>query len=94
MAEFTGKTFENPQNGDWYGPLLEIEWTLTIHINCIFPYYGKCMEIVGKYTPRIKFSDAIENSIWISLFFPVVSKQTLLTIASFRCFLHISKGYY
>ena len=52
------------------------------------------MEIVGKYIPRIKFSDAIENSIWISLFFPVVSKQTRLTIASFRFFLHISKEYY
>jgi hypothetical protein len=23
-----------------YGPLLEIEWILIIHNNCIFPYYG------------------------------------------------------
>jgi hypothetical protein len=31
---------ENP-----YEPLLEIEWTLIIHNNCIFPYY---MNIVSK----------------------------------------------
>jgi hypothetical protein len=40
---FTGKDFGNPYKViEWklYGTLLEIEWILMIHNNCIFPYYG------------------------------------------------------
>jgi hypothetical protein len=29
-----------------YEPLLEIEWILIIHNNCIFPYYGYSIETV------------------------------------------------
>ena len=52
-----------------YGPLLEIERILIIHNNCIFPYYGYCIEIVWIYCG---FSGAIANLIvWISHFSPV-----------------------
>jgi hypothetical protein len=33
-----------------YGTLLEIEWILIIHNNCIFPYYGYSIEIILIYT--------------------------------------------
>jgi hypothetical protein len=50
-----------------YGPLLEIEWILVIHNNCVFPYYGYSMEIVWIY---YGFGGAIVNFVvWISLFF-------------------------
>jgi hypothetical protein len=53
-----------------HGPLLEIEWILVIHNNCIFPY---SMEIGWIY---YGFSGAIENFVvWISLFFPVINSQ-------------------
>jgi hypothetical protein len=55
----TGKNFENPQKAiEWklYGPLLEIEWILVIHNNCILPCYGYSFEIVWIYCG---FSDAI-----------------------------------
>ena len=52
----TGKKFENPQKViEWklYGTLLEIEWILIIHNNCIFPtmaivwkQYGYTMDLV------------------------------------------------
>jgi hypothetical protein len=32
-----------------FNPLLEIEWILVIHNNCIFPYYGYGIEIVWIY---------------------------------------------
>ena len=51
------------------GSLLETEWILVIHNNCIFPYYGYSKEIVWIY---YGFSGAIANFVvWISLFFPV-----------------------
>ena len=49
-----------------YGPVLEIEWILIIHNNCIFPYYGHSIKIVWTY---YRFSGAIANFIvWSSLF--------------------------
>jgi hypothetical protein len=38
----------------------EIEWILITHNNCIFLYYGYCIEIVGIY---YGFSGAIANFI-------------------------------
>ena len=50
-----------------YGPLLEIEWILVIHNNCIFPYCGHSIEVVWIY---YGFCGAIANFVaWISLFF-------------------------
>jgi hypothetical protein len=48
----TRKKIENPYKDiEWklYGTLLEIEWILMIHNNCIFPYYGYSIEIVWIY---------------------------------------------
>jgi hypothetical protein len=60
------------------GPLLEIEWILVIHNNCICPYYGYSIEIVRIY---YGYSVAIANFIvWISLFFPVHYLDIYLTI--------------
>jgi hypothetical protein len=56
-----------------YGPLLEIEWILIIHNNCIFPYYGYSIEIVWIY---YGFSGAIANFItWISHILPSVRNK-------------------
>ena len=55
-----------------YGTLLEIEWILMIHNNCIFLYYGYSIEIVWVYCG---FSGSIVNFIaWISHFFPSVKE--------------------
>ena len=68
------KSIEGHTERKLYEPLLKIEWILIIHNNCIFPYNGYSLEIVGIYYFGLDgFSGAIANFIeWISYFFPVI----------------------
>ena len=78
---------------------MEFVWTFIgnrmdfdYHNNCIFPYYGYCIEIVWIY---YGFSGAIENFIvWISHFFPSEIDSSSISTTVATGYKNVSCGYF